>query len=174
MALRLLTIWMRILGIDCGTERTGFGIVDSDGRTHRLVEAGVIRTKTSDRLEHRLATIASQLRQVLTRSIPAAVAVEEVFHSVNAKSALKLAHVRGVALLVAAEAALPVSEYSPLAVKISGVGYGRAEKHQVEMMVHSLLATDRKFESYDATDALAVAICHGARFNFPTAVGAQR
>ncbi|MBV8829486.1 MAG: crossover junction endodeoxyribonuclease RuvC [Acidobacteriaceae bacterium] len=165
---------MRILGIDCGTEKTGFGVIDSDGRTHRLVEAGVIRTKSTDRLDHRLALIARDLRRVVSDFSPEAVAVEEVFHSVNAKSALKLAHVRGVALLLAAEAGLPVSEYSPLAVKISVVGYGRAEKQQVEMMVHSLLGTNQTFDSYDATDALAVAICHGARLNFPVAAGAQR
>ena len=118
--------------------------------------------------------IARELRQVLDEYLPDAFAVEEVFHAVNAKSALKLAHVRGVALLVAAEAGLPVSEYSPLEVKISVVGYGRAEKHQVEMMVHSLLGVNRQFDSFDATDALAVAICHGARFNFPMAAGADR
>jgi crossover junction endodeoxyribonuclease RuvC len=165
---------MRIVGIDCGTERTGFGIIDSDGRTHQLVRAGVIRTKTADALERRLGVIARELRQVLDDYTPQAFAVEEVFHAVNAKSALKLAHVRGVALLLAAEAGLPVSEYSPLEVKISVVGYGRAEKHQVEMMVHSLLGIDQRFDSFDATDALAVAICHGARFHMPAAVGGRR
>lgn len=166
---------MRIAGIDCGTEITGFGVIDSDGRAHRMVTAGIIRTKTTYSLEHRLAQIARELRQVMESWQPQAIAVEGIFHSVNAKSALKLAHVRGVALLVAAEAGVPVSEYSPLEVKISVVGYGRAEKQQVEMMVHSLLGIDRQFSSYDATDALAVAICHGARLNFPVAAaGAQR
>ena len=165
---------MRIVGIDCGTEKTGFGVIDSDGRTHRMIAADVIRTKPAYPLELRLAHIARGLRDVIAASSPQAVAVEGIFHSVNAKSALKLAHVRGVALLVAAEAGVPVSEYSPLEVKISVVGYGRAEKHQVEMMVHSLLGIDRQFSSYDATDALAVAICHGARLNFPAAAGAGR
>ena len=139
-----------------------------------MVAADVIRTNTKYPLEHRLATIARELRDVIETFKPQAVAVEGIFHSVNAKSALKLAHVRGVALLLAAEANVPVSEYSPLEVKISVVGYGRAEKHQVEMMVHSLLGIDRQFSSYDATDALAVAICHGARLNFPQAAGAER
>jgi len=165
---------MRILGIDCGTERTGFGVVDSDGRSHRLTTAGVIRTKLSDTLDRRLKFIAAGLRTVLEDFAPEAVAVEEVFYAVNAKSALKLAHVRGVALLLAAEAGLPVSEYSPLEVKISVVGYGRAEKQQVQMMVHSLLGIGQQFDSFDATDALAVAICHGARFTFPVAAGARR
>lgn len=164
---------MRIVGIDCGTERTGFGVIDSDGRAHRLVEAGVIRTKTSYPLELRLAQIARELRSVLQQFTPQIVSVEEVFHAVNAKSALKLAHVRGVALLLAAEAGLPLAEYSPLEVKISVVGYGRAEKHQVEMMVQSLLGIDRQFTSYDATDALAVAICHAARMNYLQAAGAE-
>jgi crossover junction endodeoxyribonuclease RuvC len=164
---------MRIVGIDCGTEKTGYGVIDSDGRSHRFITAGVIRTKASYPLEHRLAQIAGELRSVISSFNPRVVSVEEVFHSVNTKSALKLAHVRGVALLLAAEAGLPVSEYSPLEVKISVVGYGRAEKHQVEMMVHSLLRIDRQFSSYDATDALAVAICHGARMNFPVAAEAN-
>ena len=137
---------MRIFGIDCGTETTGFGVIDSDGRSHRLVTAGVIRTKASERLEHRLSRIAGGLRAVIADFAPHEVSVEEVFYSVNAKSALKLAHVRGVALLVASEAGLSVNEYSPLEVKISVVGYGRAEKQQVEMMVHSLLGIDRQFK----------------------------
>lgn len=163
---------MRIVGIDCGTEKTGFGVIETDGRCHRLVSAGVIRTKTADVLEQRLRFIASELRTVIETFAPEAVAVEEVFQAINAKSALKLAHVRGVALLIAAEAGLDVGEYSPLEVKVSVVGYGRAEKHQVQMMVHSLLATELRIESLDATDALAVAICHATHANFGTGNGA--
>ncbi len=165
---------MRIVGIDCGTEKTGYGVVESDGRCHRLVCAGVIRTRSIDPLEQRLQCIASELRSILHQFEPDSFAVEEVFHAMNAKSALKLAHVRGVALLLAAEAGLDVNEYSPLEVKISVVGYGRAEKHQVQMMVHSLLGIGPTFHSHDATDALAVAICHGTRANFPVAAGAPR
>jgi crossover junction endodeoxyribonuclease RuvC len=164
---------MRIVGIDCGTERTGFGVIDSDGRCHRLVTAGVIRTRAADALECRLRNIAGELRSVLASFTPEVVAVEEVFHAVNAKSALKLAHVRGVALLLAAEAGLTVSEYSPLEVKISVVGYGRAEKRQVQMMVHSLLDIGPRFNSFDATDALAVAICHGTRSRISAKNGAR-
>lgn len=165
---------MRIVGIDCGTEKTGYGVVESDGRSHRLISAGVIRTRPGDVLEQRLHRIAVELRTVLHQFEPDSFAVEEVFHAINAKSALKLAHVRGVALLIAAEAGLEVSEYSPLEVKISVVGYGRAEKHQVQMMVHSLLGIGPTFQSHDATDALAVAICHGTRANFLVAAGVQR
>lgn len=165
---------MRIVGIDCGTEKTGYGVVESDGRSHRLISAGVIRTRSGDALEQRLHHIAVELRSVLRQFEPDCFAVEEVFHAINAKSALKLAHVRGVALLVAAETGLEVSEYSPLEVKISVVGYGRAEKHQVQMMVHSLLGIGPTFQSHDATDALAVAICHGTRASFLVAAGIER
>src|SRR3954466_1288082 len=100
---------MRILGIDCGTERTGFGVIDSDGRSHRMITAGVIRTKPSYPLEHRLVQIANELRALIGQFTRQAVSVEQGFHAVNAKSALKLAHVRGVALLLAAKAGVPVS-----------------------------------------------------------------
>jgi crossover junction endodeoxyribonuclease RuvC len=164
---------MRIAGIDCGTERTGFGVIDTDGRCHQFVTAGVIRTKAADALEQRLYFIAGELRSVIKSFTPDAFAVEEVFYAINAKSALKLAHVRGVALLLAAEYGLTVSEYSPLEVKISVVGYGRAEKQQVQLMVRSLLDIGQQFDTYDATDALAVALCHAAHSKLPAAVGAS-
>ncbi|HTM49082.1 MAG TPA: crossover junction endodeoxyribonuclease RuvC [Bryobacteraceae bacterium] len=151
---------MRVLGIDCGVERTGYGVIESDGRTHRLLAAGVIRTSPRDALEARLLCIAQGLRGVITSHTPAAAAVEEVFHAVNVKTALKLAHVRGIALLTAAEAGLEMGEYSPLEVKSSVVGYGRADKSQVQLMVRSLLGLDQIIESNDACDAVAVAICH--------------
>lgn len=154
---------MRVLGIDCGTERTGYGIIDSDGRAHRMVAAGVIRTSPKDPLETRLARIAGELRELIRTHAPQASAVEEVFYATNVKTALKLAHVRGVALLTIAEAGLEFGEYSPLEIKTSVVGYGRAEKRQVQMMVRSLLQLDRELESEDASDACAVAICHATR-----------
>jgi crossover junction endodeoxyribonuclease RuvC len=151
---------MRVLGIDCGTERTGYGVIDSDGRTHRLISAGVIRTKTKSPLEARLREISGELRGVIVRDEPRAAAVEEVFYSTNVKTALKLAHVRGVALLLISEAGLEFGEYSPLEIKTSVVGYGRAEKHQVQVMVASLLRLEEPIASEDACDALAVAMCH--------------
>jgi crossover junction endodeoxyribonuclease RuvC len=154
---------MRVLGIDCGTERTGYGIIDSDGREHRLLSLGVIRALASRRLEQRLWEIARGLREVILQHDPQAAAVEEVFHAANVKTALKLAQVRGVALLTVAEAGLELGEYSPLEVKKSVVGYGRADKQQVKLMVRSLLGLDRDIESEDAADALAVAICHATR-----------
>jgi crossover junction endodeoxyribonuclease RuvC len=151
---------MRVLGIDCGTERTGWGVIESDGRRHRVLGHGVICTLPRDPLEIRLAAIAAALRAVIIDHTPEAAAVEEVFFSQNVKTALKLAHVRGVALLAIAEAGVRLGEYSPLEVKTSVVGYGRAEKHQVQLMVRSLTGLGEAIESEDAADALAVAICH--------------
>ncbi|HSB16865.1 MAG TPA: crossover junction endodeoxyribonuclease RuvC [Bryobacteraceae bacterium] len=150
---------MRILGIDCGTERTGYGVIESDGRAHRVVVSGVIRTRPADPMEHRLLAVSQGLVDVIRVHEPEVVAIEEVFHAANVKTALKLAQVRGVALLAVAEASLPLGEYSPLEIKTSVVGYGRAEKQQVQMMVTSLLGLDQ-VPSEDASDALAVAICH--------------
>jgi crossover junction endodeoxyribonuclease RuvC len=151
---------MRVLGIDCGTERTGYGVIDSDGRMHRLVASGCIRSSTRDPLEKRLLNIAGGLRILFTEYRPDYAAVEEVFFAVNARSALKLSHVRGVALLTVAEAQVSFAEYSPLEVKMSVVGYGRAEKSQVQQMVASLLRLREPIASEDACDALAIAICH--------------
>jgi len=154
---------VRVLGIDCGSERTGYGVIESDGLSHRMVVAGVIKTSPRWPFEKRLLEIARGLRELIREHQPELAAVEEVFHAVNAKSALKLAHVRGVALLVIGEAGLGLAEYSPLEVKMSVVGYGRAEKTQVQLMVRSLLGLTATIESFDASDALAVAICHAAR-----------
>jgi len=151
---------VRVLGIDCGTERTGYGVIDSDGRVHRLVDAGVIRTVKQDAMHLRLLTIASELRRQICQHRPEVVAIEEVFYAVNVKTVLKLSHVRGVALLAVAEAGIELAEYSPLEVKTSVVGYGRAEKSQVQMMVASLLRLESVIASEDASDALAIAICH--------------
>ena len=154
---------MRVLGIDCGSERTGYGVIESDGMEHRMLAAGVIRTNTKTSFELRLLEIAGGLRRLIAEHRPEAAAVEEVFYAANVKTALKLAHVRGVALLALAEAGLEMAEYSALEVKISVVGYGRAEKCQVQMMVQSLLHMPEMVKSEDASDALAVAICHANR-----------
>ena len=151
---------MRVLGIDCGSERTGYGVIDSDGGAHRMIAAGVIRTSPKTPFERRLQEIALGLRGLLREFAPEFAAVEEVFHAANAKTALKLAHVRGVALLSIAEAGVVLAEYSPLEVKMSVVGYGRAEKSQVQLMVRSLLKLSEVIASEDASDALAIAICH--------------
>ena len=158
---------MLVLGVDCGTQRTGYGVIESDGGGHRLVASGVIRTKTGDPFEARLHEIARGLREVIARHAPAAAAVEQVFYAANVRTALKLAHVRGVALLAIAEAGLELGEYSPLEIKTSVVGYGQAAKRQVQVMVQSLLGLDSMIESEDACDALAVAICHATHSGWP-------
>jgi crossover junction endodeoxyribonuclease RuvC len=154
---------VRVLGIDCGSERTGYGVIDSDGLSHRMVAAGVIRTNTKWTFERRLLEIASGLRKLIAEHAPECAAVEGVFFAANAKSALKLAHVRGVALLAVAEAGIALGEYSPMEVKTSVVGYGRAEKSQVQLMIRSILRLAEPIDSEDACDALAVAICHATR-----------
>jgi crossover junction endodeoxyribonuclease RuvC len=128
-----------------------------------MVAAGVIRTSPKSPFDRRLLEIGTALRGLIREHGPEFAAVEEVFHAVNAKTALKLAHVRGVALLTIAEAGVVFAEYSPLEVKMSVVGYGRAEKCQVQMMVQSLLRLTEAIASEDASDALAIAICHATR-----------
>jgi crossover junction endodeoxyribonuclease RuvC len=155
---------MRVFGIDCGTNCTGYGVVDvQSGRLEtRLiaVAAGGLKLAKDQPLPLRLAYIFAELTGLLELHCPDVVAVEEVFYSVNAKSALKLGHVRGVALLAAAMRGLPVAEYSPLSIKSAVVGYGLAQKAQVQFMVARLLNLDRSPEPADAADALAIAICH--------------
>jgi crossover junction endodeoxyribonuclease RuvC len=154
---------VRILGIDCGSEKTGYGVIETDGRKHRLVVSGVVRTSAREGLDARLLKIACGLREVIAAHRPEAAAVEEVFYGQNVKTLLKLAHVRGIALLAIAEAGIALGEYSPLEVKMSVVGFGRAEKQQVQLMVKSLLGLTEVIESEDASDAVAVAICHATR-----------
>ena len=155
---------MRVFGIDCGTEITGFGVVESDdsGRQPRLVckARGAIRLPKTKPLPERLAQVFRDLVSDMERWKPEMVAIEEVFYSVNAKSALKLGQVRGVALLAAALQGVPVAEYAPLKIKSSVVGYGLAKKEQVQFMVARLLQMNELPEPPDAADALAVAICH--------------
>ncbi len=155
---------MRVFGIDCGTEITGFGVVESRdfGRLAGLEchAFGAIRLNKSKPLPERLKQVYGELTAAIAEWRPDVVAIEEVFYSVNAKSALKLGQVRGVALLAAASLGVPVAEYAPLKIKSSVVGYGLAKKEQVQFMVARLLELDGPPEPPDAADALAVAICH--------------
>src|SRR5262249_46064815 len=151
---------VRVLGIDCGSERTGYGIIDSDGSDHRMLAAGGIRTNTKWAFERRLLENAAGLPKLIQGRATEFAAGKRGVYSANVKTALKLAHVRGVALLAVAEAGMEIAEYSPLEVKTSVVGYGRAEKSQVQMMVRSILRITEAIESDDVSDALAVAICH--------------
>jgi len=151
---------VRVLGIDPGSQRTGYGCVDSDGQRHRLVLCGTIRASGTNAFPARLATIFRELSAVLRDCQPECVAIENLFHASNVRSALKLGHARGVAMLAAVEAGLTVVEYTPAEVKRAIVGYGRAEKPQVQRMIKLLLGLERAPAPHDAADALAVAICH--------------
>jgi crossover junction endodeoxyribonuclease RuvC len=152
---------MRVLGIDCGTEYTGYGVVElrHDGKLVCLT-CGAIKLSPRDPMAARLSTIFDRLGGIIVEHRPDRVAIEGIFYALNVKSALKLGQVRGVAMLAASSAGLEVAEYSPLSIKSAVVGYGRAEKQQVQHMVTQLLNLDETPESPDAADALAIAICH--------------
>ena len=152
---------MRILGVDPGSITTGFGVIDYERGRLALVEQGSISTPRGADLAERLERIHGILCEVIRRNAPAAVAVETPFAGQNAKSLIQLAHARGVILLAAQSARLTIYEYSPRSVKSAVVGYGAAEKEQVAKMVRILLpgCTTLKMTA-DASDALAIAICH--------------
>ena len=150
---------MIILGVDPGSVRTGYGVIDTDGRRHALIERGVIAPPVRRELAERLHFIHDGIADVIARHRPDALAVEDVFHAVNARSALVLGHVRGVVLLAGAECGLAVHAFAPAAVKVQITGYGRAEKGQVALMVSRLLALREDTPPGDAADALAVALC---------------
>ena len=151
---------MRVLGIDCGTEFTGYGIVESAAHTLCYRTCGAIKLPKNLSAGARLQQVHAGLTEIIHLHRPEVVAIEEVFYSVNPKSALKLGQVRGVAMLAATEADLPIAEYAPLSIKSAVVGYGRADKQQVQFMVTKLLNLDTPPTPFDASDALAIAICH--------------
>jgi len=158
---------MIVLGVDPGSRRTGYGAIETDGRRHRLVEKGTLAPPGRLDLPGRLHFIHSSLSEVIARLHPAALAVEDVFHAANTRTALVLGHVRGVVLLTGAEAGLPVFEFPPATVKVQVTGFGRAEKAQVALMVARLLGLTEQAEPGDAADALAVALCHAHLQRFP-------
>ncbi|MGB7925762.1 MAG: crossover junction endodeoxyribonuclease RuvC [Pyrinomonadaceae bacterium] len=151
---------MRVLGIDPGSETTGWGIVEGDGRRYRLIEYGTVKAPPRERFPARLLKISDGVEAVIARHQPDACAVEEAFFATNVKTALKLGQVRGVVLLAAERASLNIFEYSPRLIKQTVVGYGNAEKHQVQEMVRVLLSLASVPSPHDAADALAIAICH--------------
>ena len=151
---------MRIFGIDPGSERTGYGCVETDGRRHTLVTCGAISASPADAFPQRLARIHRELTTLLAACRPDCVAIENLFHANNVRSALKLGHARGVAMLAAVQAGCPVVEYTPAEIKLAVVGYGRADKNQVQQMIKLLLGLPAPPSPHDAADALAVAICH--------------
>ena len=151
---------MRIFGIDPGSARTGYGCVETDGSRHTIVVAGAITALPLASFSEKLFQIHRQLATLIAECRPDSVAIENVFFSINVRSALKLGHARGVAMLAAVEAGVPLFEYSPAEIKRAVVGYGRADKPQVQQMIKLLLGLPAVPTPHDAADALAVAICH--------------
>ena len=131
---------MRVFGIDPGSARTGYGCVETDGSRHRIVVCGAISSPATASFPDKLVEIHRRLVELIAECRPDAVAIESLFYAKNVASALKLGHARGVAVLAAAQAGLAVVEYSPTEIKRAVVGYGRAEKPQVQRMVKMLLA----------------------------------
>ncbi|MEA3337500.1 MAG: crossover junction endodeoxyribonuclease RuvC [Chloroflexota bacterium] len=150
---------MLVLGIDPGTAITGYGFVAQDIDLE-LVECGVVTTKANTPLQDRLLIIHRELSTLIERYRPESVAVEELFFSKNVRTAMSVGHARGVVLLAAAQAGLPVHHYKPSEVKLAVAGYGGADKQQVQEMVRLLLGLDEILKPDDAADAAAVAICH--------------
>jgi crossover junction endodeoxyribonuclease RuvC len=151
---------VKIFGIDPGSDRTGYGCIESAGGRHHLVICGSLSAPARSTFPEKLRHVHEGLATLLARHRPDCVAVENIFYARNVRSALKLGHARGVVLLAAAQAGLPVAEYAPTEIKLSVVGFGRAEKHQVQQMIKLLLGLDAVPSPHDAADALAVAICH--------------
>ncbi len=149
---------MRILGIDPGSHVTGYGVIDKSGNYLRHVVHGEIKPRKESRLSEVLMDISRRLNAVIAETGPQAVSVENIFYGKNVRSLIRQAQVRGVVIFTCAECGVPVFEYSPLEVKKAVVGYGRAEKRQVQMMVKAILKLDA-VPPADAADALAAAIC---------------
>jgi crossover junction endodeoxyribonuclease RuvC len=151
---------MVILGIDPGTLITGYGVLESDGSRHQCLEYGSLDLPAKNPMPERLARLHAGISSLIAKYAIESMALEDLFHAVNVQSAMKLSQARGVIMLAAAQKGIPVFEYSPLEVKNSVVGYGRAEKTQVQQMVYRLLHLHHLPEPLDAADALAIAICH--------------
>lgn len=164
---------MRVFGIDPGSARTGYGCVETDGSRHQLIVCGAITSPARAALPQRLQRIHDGLGRLLAQHRPDCVAIENLFHAKNVKSALVLGHARGVAVLAAVEAGVTVVEYTPAEVKLAVTGYGRAEKVQLQRMVMLLLGLERT-PSQDAADAIALAICHANASSGPYAAAAPR
>ncbi len=151
---------MLVLGIDPGTATTGYGLVEYRGGKEKLIKYGVILTSSSMEMPLRLCKINRELGMLLEESKPDAVAIEQLFYNKNSKTVITVAQSRGVAMMTAASAGVQVAEYTPLQVKQAVVGYGNAEKKQVQLMVQKILSMQQLPKPDDAADALAVAICH--------------
>jgi crossover junction endodeoxyribonuclease RuvC len=151
---------MRVLGIDPGSETLGWGVVEGTGLKYSLVEYGTVRSSPREKFSKRLAKAYAGVAEIVDRFSPGVLSIEEAFYAVNVNVALKLGQVRGVMLLLAEQRGIEIAEYSPRLIKQTVVGYGNAEKHQVQEMVKLLLKMKTVPSPHDAADALAIAICH--------------
>ena len=167
------TTAIRIIGIDPGLRRTGWGIVESDGIRLTYVASGLVTSDGEGELAYRLRELYEGLCSVIASFKPREAAIEETFVNKDARSTLKLGQARGMALLAPAQGGLRIAEYPPNVVKKAVVGAGHAEKRQIQAMVAFLLPK-AKFESADEADALAIAICHASYRSSPQAIAVQR
>lgn len=151
---------MRVLGIDPGSETLGWGIVEGDSSKYQLVDYGTIKSNRRDRFSKRLLDIFDGVADIIWKFEPKVLSIEESFYAVNVEVALKLGQVRGIVMLAGEKAGLEIAEYPPRLVKQTIVGYGNAEKQQIQEMVRILLKLNKRPEPHDAADALALAICH--------------
>ena len=151
---------MRVLGIDPGSETLGWGVVEGSGQKYSLVDFGTVRSSPKDAFAKRLAKIYAGVSEIIEKYGPEALSIEEAFYATNVSVAMKLGQVRGVVLLLAEQRGLTIGEYAPRLIKQTVVGYGNAEKHQVQEMVRILLRMKTIPTPHDAADALAAAICH--------------
>ena len=151
---------MRVLGIDPGSNITGYGIIEKNGQDLHTLKWGAIRAKKNDSFPEKLRRVYDSLRVVINSYGPSIAVIENIFFAKNPNSALKLGQVRGATILAAVNSGLDIAEYTPLEIKLSITGYGRADKKQVQSMVTKLLCLKKDPKPFDASDALAVAICH--------------
>jgi crossover junction endodeoxyribonuclease RuvC len=151
---------MRVLGIDPGSETLGWGVVDGSGSKYTLVAFGTVKSNTKQAFSKRLLNIYNGVAEIMAEHSPDVLSVEDTFYAVNAQVALKLGQVRGTMLLLAEQRGIEIAEYAPRLVKQTVVGYGNAEKNQVQQMVKILLKMKTAPTPHDAADALAIAICH--------------
>ena len=157
---------MRILGIDPGIAIVGYGVVDKISNSYKAVKYDAITTKAHTPLEQRLLAIYNELDLLIKEYKPEVMSVEELFFNNNAKTAFAVGQARGVILLAAVQNNLPIYEYTPLQVKQALTGYGRADKHQIQQMMKSMLGLSAVPKPDDVADALAIAVCHGNSVRF--------
>jgi len=154
---------MRILGIDPGTAITGFGVIDADGPKFKFVDAGVIRTPKEQPMNERLSTVYDEMKELIEEFKPDVISIELLFFARNVTTAMTVGQSRGIVMLAATQAGIPIYEYTPMQVKQAVTGYGKADKKQIQEMVKTLLKLDAIPRPDDAADGLAIAITHAGQ-----------